>query len=88
MMADEEVRDQNFREQIKTSPRKQACHQHLTLFFHPPPAVNVNERPWGSDRVKVGRGEGGGRCQDGGKGQHEVSPHLVLTKILVSTSKI
>ena len=32
-MKAEEVRDQNFREQIKTSPPKQACHQHLTLFF-------------------------------------------------------
>jgi hypothetical protein len=38
--------------------------------------------------VEVGRGEGGGRCHDGGEGQHEVSPHLVLTKILVSISKI
>jgi hypothetical protein len=26
--------------------------------------------------VEVGRGEGGGRCHDGGKGQHEVSPCL------------
>jgi hypothetical protein len=54
-MADEEVRDQNFCEQIKTSTQKQACHQHLTLFFHPPPAVDVYERPWGSDRLEVGR---------------------------------
>jgi hypothetical protein len=28
--------------------------------------------------VEVGRGEGGGRCHDGGEGQHEVSPCLVL----------
>jgi hypothetical protein len=38
-MAVEEVKDQNFREEIKTSPPKQACHQHLTLFFRPPPQV-------------------------------------------------
>jgi hypothetical protein len=71
-MAVEEVRDQNFREQIKTSPQKQACHQHLTLFFRPPPAVDVFGRPRGSDQVKVGREEGGRQCHDGGEGQHEV----------------
>jgi hypothetical protein len=27
--------------------------------------------------VEVDRGEGGGRCHDGGEGQHEVSPCLV-----------
>jgi hypothetical protein len=27
--------------------------------------------------VEVGRGEDGGRCHDGGEGQHEVSPCLV-----------
>ena len=77
-----------FREQIKTSPQKQACHQHLTLFFHPPPAVGIYERPWGSDQVEVGRGSSGRRCHDGGEGQHEVSPCLVLIKSLVSISKI
>jgi hypothetical protein len=81
MMADEEVSDQNFRDQIKTSPHKQACHQHLTLFFHPPPAVDIYERPRGSDWVEVGHGEGGGRCHGGGEGQHEVSPHLVLQNL-------
>jgi hypothetical protein len=29
--------------------------------------------------VEVGRGEGGGRCHDGGEGQHEVSPCRVFT---------
>jgi hypothetical protein len=88
MMKDEEVSDQNFREQIKTSPPKQACHQHLTLFFHPPPAVDIYERPQGSDWVEVDRGEGGGRCHGGEEGQQEVSPHLVFAKSLVSISKI
>jgi hypothetical protein len=64
-MADEEVRDQNFREQIKTSPPKQACHQNLTFFFRPPPAFDERERLRGSDGVKDGCGASGGRCHDG-----------------------
>ena len=77
-MVDEEVRNRIFCELTKGSPQNKACHQHLTLFFRPPPAVDVFGRPRGSDRVEVGRGEGGGRCHDGGEGQHEVSPHLVV----------
>ena len=87
-MAGEEVRIQIFREHIKTSAQKQACHHHLTFFFRPPLAVDVYKRLRGSDRVEVGRGEGGGRCHDGGEGQHEVSPCVVCAKSLVSISKI
>jgi hypothetical protein len=84
-MAVEEVKDQNFREEIKTSPPKQACHQHLTLFFV------LRHRSRGSDWVEVGRGSSAGRqCHDhdGGEGQHEVRPCLVLIKPFVSISKI
>ena len=77
-VAGEEVRIQIFCELTKGSPQNKACHQHLTFFFRPPLAVNVYERLRGSDWVEVGRGEGGGRCHDGGEGQHEVSPCLVL----------
>jgi hypothetical protein len=87
-VAGEEVRIQIFHEHIITSAQKQACQQHLTLFFCPPPAVDVYERLRGSDRMKVGHGEGGGQCHDGGEGQHEVSTCLVLIKSLVSISKI
>ena len=80
-MADEEVRIQIFREHIKTSAQKQGCHQHLTFFFRPPLAVDAYERIRGSDWVEVGRGEGGHRCHDGGEGQHEVSPCLVLVNL-------
>jgi hypothetical protein len=80
-MADEEVRNRFFCEHIKTSAQKQACHHHLTFFFRPPLAVDVYKRLRGSDRVEVGRGEGGGRCHDGGEGQHEVSPCLVLVNL-------
>jgi hypothetical protein len=37
--------------------------------------------------VEVGRGSSGRRCHDGGEGQHEVSPCLVLIKSFVSISK-
>jgi hypothetical protein len=66
-MAVEEVRCQIFREHITTSAQKQACYQHLTFFFCPPPVVDVYERLRGSDRVKVGHGSNGGRCHDGGE---------------------
>jgi hypothetical protein len=58
------------------------------LIFCPPSAVDVYDRPQGADRVEVGRGSSGRQCHDGGEGQHEVSPCLVLTKSLVSISKI
>jgi hypothetical protein len=80
-MAGEEVRIQIFREHIKTSAQKQACHHHLTFFFRPPLAVDVYERLRGSDRAEVGRGEGGGRCHDGGEGQHKVSQCFVLVNL-------
>jgi hypothetical protein len=80
-VAGEEVRIQIFRELIKTSAQNQACNQNLTFFFRPPRAVDVYERPRGSDRVEVGRGEGGGQCHDGGEGQHEVSPCLCLVNL-------
>ena len=69
-MADEEVRNRFFCEHIKTSAQKQACHHHLTFFFRPPLAVDVYKRLRGSDRV-----------HDGGEGQHEVSPCLVLVNL-------
>jgi hypothetical protein len=67
-MADEEVRNRFFCELTKGSPQNKACHQHLTLFFHPPPAVDIYERSRGSDGVDVGCGSSGGRCHDGGEG--------------------
>jgi hypothetical protein len=87
-MADEEVRNRIFCEHIKASPQNYWCNQHLTLFFCPSSAVDVHNRPRGSDRVEVGRGSSGRRCHDGGEGQHEVSPCLVYAKSLVSYSKI
>jgi hypothetical protein len=72
----------------KYHPKTSLPSTYLTLFFHPPPAVDIYERPRGSDWVEVGRGEGGGWCHGGGEGQHEVSPHLVSAKSLVSISKI
>jgi hypothetical protein len=56
----EEVRDKNFREQIQTSPQNKLAINISHLIFHPPPAVDIYERPQGSDWVEVGRGEGGG----------------------------
>jgi hypothetical protein len=85
---DEEVWNRIFCELIKASPQNHWCNRHLTLFFHPPPAFDVYERPRGSDRVEVGHGEGGGRCHDAGEGQHEVSPCRMSAKSLVSYSKI
>lgn len=79
MMAGEEVRNQNFREHMKHHLQNEACHQHLTFFFRPPLAVDVYERLRRLVGVEVGRGEGGGRCHDGGEGWHEVSPRLVFT---------
>jgi hypothetical protein len=86
-MADEEVRDQNFREQINTSPPKQACHQNLTFFFRPLPDVDERERL----RGRMGRGMAVGQVEDDvmmGRGRNEVSSFLVFAKILVSISKI
>jgi hypothetical protein len=81
-------RSKFFVNKSKRHPKNKACHQHLTLFFRPLPAVGIYGRPRGSDRVEVGHGSSGRRCHDGGEGEHEVSPCLVLIKSLVSISKI
>lgn len=72
---------------MSTSTQNDAYHQYITLFLGLPLATEIYERQWQSEGWRLAAGQEPDDAMMERR-EHEVSPHLVLTKILVSISKI